>query len=243
MKKTILFLNVFFLISFPVHCQLWKLRRAELMISPGLNHFFGDLGGYPSGENALGFRDVSPQQVGMNIGMGLRYRLTEKLSSKVILNTGMFHSSDAHGHYVRRGYEETTFFVESELTGEYYFIRNKVDNNYLFIKNKRSSRFRFIEYIDFYGFAGIGAISYNARPNSKLFPYATGRTGFYPVIPAGIGAIKNFPGGRSFGIEIGGRYAFSDEIDDFAPPTSKSNDIYYFLNITFNWKLKTGGGF
>lgn len=213
------------------------------MISPGLNHFFGDLGGFTSGNNALGFRDVSVQQVGMNLGAGFRYRLFDRLSAKVTLTAGMFHSSDAHGQFVSRGYEETTFFVESALTGEYYFIRNKVEENYLFIKNKRSSKFSYISYIDFYAFGGIGAISYNARPNSKLFPFATGRTGLYPVIPAGIGVIKNFRGSRSLGIEIGGRYAFSDEIDDFAPPTSKSNDIYYFLNITFNWKLKTRNGF
>ena len=44
----------------------------------------------------------------------------------------------------------------------------------------------------------------------------------------------------NFGIELAGRYSFSDYLDGYTSQYSSSNDVYYFLNFTITYKLKTG---
>ncbi len=44
----------------------------------------------------------------------------------------------------------------------------------------------------------------------------------------------------NFGLELGGRYAFTDYLDGYTSQFSKANDVYYFLNFTITYKLKTG---
>lgn len=43
----------------------------------------------------------------------------------------------------------------------------------------------------------------------------------------------------NFGIELGGRYSFSDYIDKYTSIYSKANDVYYFLTFTLSVKLPT----
>lgn len=239
MKRNIAFLLAFTLVLQPGNCQLWKLRRVELTGSAGLTHFSGDIGGYPRGENLLGLKNLSIKQTGLDLSAGIRYRMLEDLSVRANVASGIFSSSDAHGANRSRDFASTTTFVEPSLLGEFYIIRNKLENSYLYVRGKRSPNHSFMSSVDIYVFSGIGAIYYNALPNSKLFPLATQRTGLAALIPAGIGFARNIPGNRSFGIEAGGRYVFSDEIEGFAPPGSNSNDRYYFLNFIITWKVKT----
>jgi hypothetical protein len=42
------------------------------------------------------------------------------------------------------------------------------------------------------------------------------------------------------GLELGGRYTFSDYLDGYTSQHSRSNDVYYFFNVTFTYKLLTG---
>jgi len=44
----------------------------------------------------------------------------------------------------------------------------------------------------------------------------------------------------NFGVEFGGRYAFSDYLDGYTSQYSSSNDVYYFLNFVFTYKVRTG---
>ena len=44
----------------------------------------------------------------------------------------------------------------------------------------------------------------------------------------------------NFGVEIGGRYTTTDYLDGYSSQYSKSNDVYYFLNVTVTYKMKTG---
>jgi hypothetical protein len=43
----------------------------------------------------------------------------------------------------------------------------------------------------------------------------------------------------NLGLELGGRYAFSDYLDGYTSQFSSSNDVYYFLNVTFTYKIRT----
>jgi hypothetical protein len=218
--------------------QLWKIRRAEAIISPGATHLFGDIGGYSSGER-FGFQYVSVKKIAPEVNASIRYRLTDIITARASFTVGFFHATDAGGVNRVRDYAATTSFFEPAILGEFNVIRNKMENSYLFIRRRDKQPHPLISYIDLYVFTGIGGIGYNATPNANLFPVETGRTGFVPVIPAGIGVEYNYPGNSKIGIEAGVRYAFSDELEGYAPVQSQSNDMYYFLNVTFAWKLRT----
>jgi hypothetical protein len=60
-------------------------------------------------------------------------------------------------------------------------------------------------------------------------------------VPGGVGTTLIYNPNLNFGLEFGGRYAFSDFLDGYSSPQfSKANDVYYFLNFTLTYKLKTG---
>jgi hypothetical protein len=118
------------------------------------------------------------------------------------------------------------------LIGEYYFIKNKAENSYLFSKGRGSGIGGFFGSLDFYLFSGIGGLSYTVKPNEALAAspeFVSG--GFSAVIPAGLGATLVYSPEFNFGVELGGRYASQ---------YSSSNDVYYFLNFTITYKMKTG---
>ena len=64
--------------------------------------------------------------------------------------------------------------------------------------------------------------------------------GFAAVIPVGLGTTLIYSPDINFGVEFGGRYSFSDYLDGYTSQYSSSNDVYYFFNFTFTYKLKTG---
>ena len=65
-------------------------------------------------------------------------------------------------------------------------------------------------------------------------------SGFTGVVPAGIGATLIYTPNLNFGVELGGRYTLTDYIDGYhSEQYSKANDVYYLLNFTVTYKLKT----
>ena len=95
--------------------------------------------------------------------------------------------------------------------------------------------------LEFYAFTGIGGLSYNVKANSALAANSRFKKGgFTAVIPAGFGVNLLFRPEYNLGLEIGGRYAFSDYLDGYTSQHSSSNDVYYFLNFVVTYKVKTG---
>lgn len=219
--------------------QLWKMRRVELSAGIGTTQFFGDIGGFSQGENSLGFKDFILSQTRLNIDAAAKYRILNPLSVRLNLGLGYFHSSDAKGSNTGRAFESKTNFFEPSVIAEYYFFRNSGENSYHFMKGSgyRKPR-KFLNMIDIYVFTGVGEIFYKVNPNTKFESYMTGSGGSALVIPAGLGA-SLISSDYSLGVELGGRYTFSDNIDGYASKYSKSNDIYYLLNFTFTYKIKT----
>jgi hypothetical protein len=64
--------------------------------------------------------------------------------------------------------------------------------------------------------------------------------GITPVIPVGLGINLVYSPVMNFGLELGARYSFSDNIDGYDSQYSSVNDVYYFFNLTFTYKWKTG---
>ena len=65
------------------------------------------------------------------------------------------------------------------------------------------------------------------------------KSGFTAVIPVGIGVNLLFKPEYNLGVELGGRYSFSDYLEGYTSQYSSSNDVYYFLNVTFTYKITT----
>jgi hypothetical protein len=78
------------------------------------------------------------------------------------------------------------------------------------------------------------------KGNDALIEHGMETGGFSAVIPAGLGATLIFSPNINFGLEVGGRYAFTDYLDGYTSQFSKANDVYYLLNFTVTYKLKTG---
>jgi len=240
MKRSLLVILIFCLVIPFSSAQLWRLRRWEAVIGVGPSFFFGDVGGFSRTKNFLGFRDMTYQQTRFNINGNLKYRIGREADLRLSLTYGMFHATDVRGSNEGREMEATTMIFEPALIGEYYFIKNRAESSYLFFKQKGRVLRSILGSLDFYGFAGVGGISYNVKVNDVLLERGLPTSGFDLVIPGGLGATLIYSPNLNFGVELGGRYAFTDYLDGYTSQFSKSNDVYYFLNFMFTYKLKTG---
>jgi hypothetical protein len=153
----------------------------------------------------------------------------------------MFHATDVRGSNEGREMEATTSLFEPAVICEYYFIKNYSETNYLFVRRKKAFIWNLLKSLDFYAFAGIGGAAYVVNGNDELISRGMKNSGFTAVIPAGLGTTLIYTPNLNFGLEVGGRYAFTDYLDGYHNPQySKANDVYYFLNLTITYKLKTG---
>lgn len=228
---------------------LWRLRRWEGGAGLGTSFFFGDVGGFSQGENALGFKDFTFLQTRFS-GLGTaKYRVLEDVSIRLNLAASNLKANDRRGSNTGRGDSEAPFaarifIFEPSAMAEFYFIKNGSENSWLFNQGRGGALRRFLTSMDFYAFAGIGAAFFNVDPNetlSKADPLNTKFNGVAPVMPLGIGGTLIYSPEYNFGIELGGRYSFSDYIDGYSNDNfSRANDVYYFLNLTFTYKMTTG---
>ena len=240
MKKLLIIITALAFLWPVTKAQLWKLRRYEVSAGIGTTQFFGDIGGYSNDKNILGLRDFTFKQTRFNINACVRYRITEDVSVRVNLVSGLFHSNDARGSNIDRGFESSTIFFESSLIGEYYFIKNKEENSFVFLKRKETVIKSLFKSLDFYALSGFGGLSYKVTPNDVLAPYVTRSSGFMGVVPLGVGVSMIYSGKINFGIEFGARFALSDNLDGYTSAKSKANDIFHLLNFTFTYKINTG---
>jgi hypothetical protein len=220
--------------------QSWKRKRYETVLGFGPSQFFGDIGGFSKGSNAGGLKDMSIPQVRFDVNLNMKYRITQKINARVSLTYGYLHSNDSRGSNKERGFESSTSIFEPMFIGEYYFVKNKSENNYLFASGGRRTLSGLFESLSFYTFTGIGALNYSVIGNDKLVSAGMTSGGMTAVVPAGLGTTLEFSPDFNFGIEVSGRYSFSDNLDGYSSEYSTSNDVYYFLNFTITYKLNTG---
>jgi hypothetical protein len=240
MKKLLIILTTLCILSPVTNAQLWKVHRLEISGGLGATQFFGDLGGYPNKKNILGIRDFTFKNTRYDLNANLRYRITGDFDIRANFMAGTFHSTDAGGANVNRGYEETTLFFEPSIIAEYYFIKNKKENSYLFVRDNLSFVKSFFASLDFYAFAGFGGLAYHVKPNNVLAPLVTKSGGFTEVVPVGIGVTVIYSSRINLGVEFGGRFTYSDNLDGYTSPTSHRYDVYHSLNFIVTYKLKTG---
>lgn len=208
------------------------------MFGVGPSFSFPDVGGYTIGKNFLGFRDLSYRQTRFDVNASVKYRVSRTANMRLSLTYGMLHATDTRGSNEGRNFESLTNLFEPALMFEYYFVKNKYESSYLFLKGK--TLWSMLSSLDFYAFAGLGGVAYSVSSNQLLLQRDLPSSGFAAVIPGGVGAILIYTPNINFGLELGGRYAFTDYLDGYTSQYSKAQDVYYFLNFTFTYKLKSG---
>jgi hypothetical protein len=240
MKRSLVVIILFCIVSEISEAQLWKQRRFEAVAGLGTSQFFGDIGGYSKKENILGIKDFSFLQTRFNISAGAKYKILNELNVRLNLTYGLLHATDKGGSNEARGMEASTSIFEPIVLGEYYFIRSKLGSSYLFNSGKGGSSFKnFFSALELYAFTGIGGLSYNVKGNDKLVAAGLQNSGFTAVIPVGIGVNLLFKPEYNLGVELGGRYSFSDYLEGYTSQYSSSNDVYYFFSVTFTYKVRT----
>jgi hypothetical protein len=240
MKRYLIVIILFCIVSTISNGQLWKQKRYETLFSIGTTQFFGDIGGFTKGENILGLKDISFMQTRFNFTGGLKYKIVDNFNIRLNLAFGMFHATDDRGSNESRDMEAKTTFFEPTILAEYYFIKSKLGESYLFSSGRGSGKTgNFLSSLEFYAFSGFGGLSFNVKGNDNLVALGQPNSGFAAVIPLGLGANILFKPEFNLGLEIGGRYSFSDYLDGYTSQYSGSNDVYYFFNVTFTYKIKT----
>ena len=241
MKRSVLLVLILLLIAPLSHSQLWKMRRWEVMGGIGPSFFFGDIGGYSQTKNLLGFRDLSYLQTRYDLNGNIKYRLSRDFNARLSLTYGNLHATDVRGSNEGRDYEASTSIFEPSLLAEYYFIKNRAESSYLFLKGNYNFIPGLLRSLDLYAFTGIGGVAYSVKGNDALMiDPGFVKNGFDLTLPLGVGATLIYSPNINFGLELAGRYAFTDFIDGYTSQYSKANDVYYFLNFTVTYKLKTG---
>ena len=241
MKRTVVVIILFcFVTLISMSQELWKRTRVEAVAGIGTTQFFGDIGGFSKSENILGFKDISFLQTRFNLNAGLKYKIIKDLNLRLSLTGGMFHASDKRGSNETRGMDARVSIFEPLILGEYYFIKSKLGDSYLFSAGKGRKSGSFFSALEFYTFTGFGGLSYNVKGNDVLTAHPNFKeSGFTAVIPVGVGINLLFKPEYNLGLEIGGRYSFSDYLEGYTSQYSSSNDVYYFLNVTFTYKIRT----
>lgn len=236
MKRSIVFILLFcFLIPYS-EAQIWKRKRYQATLGIGSAQLMSDIGGFTTGKNFLGLRDIRLRENRINLNLNLKYRITRDFNARLSLTYALFHASDVIGSNESRGFESSVSLFEGALLGEYYFLKNRAERSYLIKRNRIS----FFNFLDLYAFTGIGGAAYSSKGNDKLTAYGVAPGGITPVIPVGLGTNLVYSPVWNFGLELGARYSFSDNIDGYHSQYTSINDVYYFFNFTFTYKLKTG---
>jgi hypothetical protein len=242
MRRFILFSLVLLLCAPYSGAQLWKMKRYEVTGGVGTSQFYGDVGGYTNGENAWGLKDLTFKQTRFNVNGSFRYFFTDNIATRVNLSYIMLHATDERGSNEERGYEAVTNLFEPALIGEYYFIRNRERNSFLFQTYRGRSRDRLKDLfrsIDVYALTGFGGAWFSVNPNDALDARDLPTSGFTAIIPLGIGAKLAWDPNILFGIELTGRYSFSDYLDGYTSQWSTRNDVYHTFSLTFNYRIRT----
>jgi hypothetical protein len=235
---TLLVLFIFCDISYG---QKWKLRRYEIGGGIGVNQLFGDIGGSASSKNLFGLKDINLNETRYGFNALARYKVHPKHSVKASLHGGIAKGDDKKSHN-NRGRSYSAFLFEFSGQYEYYIIQEEKAFRSSGMYSRRGMLNNYSHYA-LYGFAGLGVVYSNSKHKYPLPPlpkdiYKSGGN-YGVVIPFGIGTKFIIDSRYSLNAEFGYRYTFSDYIEGYSNTDSKYNDIYYFLDFTLTYRLKT----
>ncbi len=231
-KKIILLLLLLHLTVIASWGQIWRATPYEAFAGIGFSNYFGDIGGAATDNNWYGLKDLEILSSRPVISGGARYNHSRFLSFSAGLSAGLLHGTDARGRNDHRKFVFNTIIFEPSVKVEFLAIK---DFQVLSGVNRRGM-VRNYGTLTAYLFGGTGAVLYHVMPNDvqKSIQERDGiEHGFITlVLPAGIGVKVGIANNMDIGIELGGRYTFTDYIDGYTSEFSTANDIYYLTTVS-----------
>ena len=227
MKKLLLLVLIPFVLPSGTMAQRWKSLRYEISYGLGATNFLGDLGG----SNQIGthyFKDLNWSETGLVLHGGLRYKMTEYMSTKANLFIGYVSGDDQNSTETFRHNRNLSFrSTIIELSGQFEisYMKEKLGHRYRLKGIKGNTKLDVYPYF----FVGLGLFYFNpqAKLNGTYYdlqPLGTEGQGILPTrdtysrlqvaIPIGLGLKKTFTGRWGMSLEYGIRKTFTDYIDD-----------------------------
>jgi hypothetical protein len=242
LKYCLLPIAIAFYFSGPIYGQRWKLRRYEVGLGIGTTQVFGDIGGSASANTWFGLKDIKLNETKMCIAAMGRYKLDPRYSVKLNGILGFGSGTDVGSRNDRgRSYKTTLFEFSGQL--EYNLISevSNLHSSAIFSKGGMANNY---STFNAYGFIGIGAVYFSPKFSDtqtlEAVDKITGYSNFAAVFPFGLGLKYIFDDRWLANAELGYRFTTSDFIDGYTQTSgSKHKDVYYFLTISIDYRLKT----
>jgi hypothetical protein len=205
----------------------WKRMRYEVYYGTGATNFLGELGG-ANREGTNFVRDLEFSMTRPMLQLGIRYRILEALSTKVMFTYGWLRGDDQLTMEQYRSnrnlhFRSPIFEFSGQL--EYSIIKEKQGHRYNLRRVRGIKGFK----TNTYFFVGVGGLYFNPRAKLdgkwySLQPLGTEGQGLVPTrkpysrftvcIPYGIGFKYGMNRRWNIGLELGVRKTFSDYLDD-----------------------------
>ncbi|MBA7532943.1 hypothetical protein ES705_25178 [subsurface metagenome] len=236
-RRFYLIFLIAFLFTYFSDAQIWKMRRYEGLGGIVTSNYFGDIGGYSKGDNALGLKDIRLFQSRPGFYLGARYKVLENLSAKLNLTAAFLHGTDEGGVNVGRDLKFSTKIFEPSVQFEYFLLPEKESRSYLMMRGKGIGSFN--PTISAYVFAGLGGAFFNAYKLENYEDYDFEYSNTALVFPIGLGMKISLTPKWAAGFDLGRRFTTTDYLDAYTSKDSRSNDVYYFGVFNLIYKLKT----
>ncbi len=237
MHKRALYLLLFLFTFLTAEGQSWRTTRWEASGGLILANYFGDIGGSAAENTWFGIRDLDLTRSRPGMSGGLRYFTHYHIAFKGNLAIGWLSGSDKGGKNENREYIFNSPILEPSIRIEFFPFRDWPMGRGF----DRHGRVRNYATLSAYIFGGTGCVFYYVFPNEKLsLRQERDDLRYGPVaivLPAGIGFKIGINNNTDLGLEIGGRYAFSDFLDGFTSKTSTANDIYYLTSVQLIYRM------
>ncbi len=186
-------------------------------------HLAAGVGGGP----LLLFGDIGNMGVGYGAGVRLEKALGNEWLARLQLVYGMAADSDEGTPNASRGYEYNTAMQMVWVQGEYLFYR-KVVQDY--------TRRGLLHYWNRWQaglVAGPGILHYKVSPGGRLTEEVMSRSsGYAALVAAGVEITYGISGSLAFRGEISPVFLFSDHVDGYASPHSRSDDFMYRASVS-----------
>jgi hypothetical protein len=240
--KRLLVITIVLFISLSSFSQAWKVRRFEVWGGPSVFQFYGDIGGSASANNLYGLKDIKLNSTRPGFNIGASFRLEERIYLHGTNTFGILAASDKNSRNSSRGYAFSAIADELAIQGVFFLIKEN-QNYYYSIMKKRGGLNKINRPLSVYVFAGLGGLFYKTFPKDNLIGSPRFKSQSISLVaPVGLGAKLAFSPKVSYSLELGARYAFSDQLDGLNTQFSKFNDLYYIINFKVIYRLYKGRG-
>jgi hypothetical protein len=240
--KIFIILVVLFAFSFTDSFgQRWKFRRYEIGAGIGTMQMFADIGGTANQNNWFGLRDISFRETNLTASGNIRYKISPLMSFRTNINYGRGQGTDEGSRNDRgRSYKLSLYEISGQY--EYYFLKEDKKYRSSAVYNRRGMLNNYNSFCAYLYLGGGIAITNSTHGEAEVVEYDNYKPGINvsPVVLFGVGVKYIIDDQKYINGDLGYRYGITDYLEGYKQTQgSKFNDVYYYISISFNYRLKT----